>query len=136
MAKSDWTCSVCGGPATRCVLRCKRCDNAYRSKLSADARRCQGCGKPRGDSNRSYKHVSVLCRECWVWTPERMAAAIRAWADEHGRPPASSEFKYRGRAVTLFGSWAAAVRAAGLEPYPQGFAVATSRRWASSSSHG
>jgi hypothetical protein len=95
----------------------------------------------------------VRCLQCngaWVgelnrvWTPEKVVAAIREWADEYGAPPAIPDWSPRhardlgdeGRAVRferaagrwpsfntairVFGSWNAGIRAAGYEPRPVG----------------
>ncbi|MGE0025680.1 MAG: homing endonuclease associated repeat-containing protein [Thermoleophilia bacterium] len=62
-----------------------------------------------------------------TWTEERVLAAIRAWADENGRPPSSSDWYLRapGRPTHCvvkerFGSWNKAIAAAGFEPVPAG----------------
>lgn len=57
------------------------------------------------------------------WPRERIIEAIRAWAAEHGSPPTVSLWRTAGETrpavatvVYHFGSWNAAIRAAGLEP--------------------
>lgn len=57
------------------------------------------------------------------WTPEEILAALRAYAEEFGKPPAKQELEYppsgypSSRTVRRhFGSFTAGLRAAGLEP--------------------
>jgi hypothetical protein len=57
------------------------------------------------------------------WTPERVLSALRAFADEHGRPPTAGDWSapgphYPSRLVVRkrFGCWNAALQAAGLTP--------------------
>jgi len=65
-------------------------------------------------------------RRASKWTQEELVAAIRRWADLHGSQPTSTRWmKSAGpgwpatnTCVRAFGSWAAAVRAAGFEPLP------------------
>jgi hypothetical protein len=62
------------------------------------------------------------------WTQETVGEAIRSWATEHGRPPRSTDWRHAADASApggahpnykagrlLFGSWPAAVEAAGFE---------------------
>lgn len=66
-----------------------------------------------------------------MWTRDAILLAIREWADEHGGIPPSANDFHRGRAVGLplpsvervqarFGSWDAAIIAAGFEPHARG----------------
>lgn len=62
----------------------------------------------------------------WEQTDEDLLAALRAMADDLGRSPTSAEMKADGphTAKTYqrrFGSWKAALEAAGLDPVPQGY---------------
>lgn len=59
------------------------------------------------------------------WTRDTIVAAIRAWHDQHGRPPRSMEWKRRrapseidrptaNTVISVFGTWRAGVEAAGF----------------------
>ena len=73
------------------------------------------------------------------WTREKVIAAIQAWANRHGgRPPTSTKWRTTGAGATflidgqvgsypcavtvagLFGSWNAAIKAAGFKPRTRG----------------
>jgi hypothetical protein len=70
------------------------------------------------------------------WNRERIVAALRAWAQRHGRAPTMQEwqkmppssppgYEHRPRPVAetvkaAFGSWSAGLAAAGLEPRTPG----------------
>lgn len=61
------------------------------------------------------------------WTEEAIANAIRRWHAEHGRPPLLEDWRRGGRdhpsATTVqrrFGSWNAAIEAAGFASRPPG----------------
>jgi hypothetical protein len=85
----------------------------------------------------------VRCFSCSTvartrWTREAVITAIHRWADEHGGvPPVASDwnatiaadrgkpvrgdaFPPLGRVQQVFGSWAAAIEAAGFQPYTAG----------------
>ena len=100
-----------------------------RSYLRAGS--CPGCGEPVIRSQRCLR--CALERSRPAWTRHEILAAIRAWAHETGRPPSSTDWnaprgqesKWRrerarwpgGRLVSArFGSWDAAIVAAGFEP--------------------
>jgi hypothetical protein len=64
------------------------------------------------------------------WTPETIVAALQRWAQVNGRPPTQHDWRNRhpdrmhpsaSVAANHFGSWSAALRAAGLTP--------ATRRW-------
>lgn len=63
------------------------------------------------------------------WTRERIVAAIQAWAEKNGRPPAADEWRVtglwehpsQGTVLAKFGTWNAAVTAAGFAPRQKGF---------------
>jgi DNA-binding CsgD family transcriptional regulator len=66
-----------------------------------------------------------------VWTREAIIFAIQEWADEHGGIPPSAADWLRAHALSgpvpvvnhvlrRFGTWNAAIRAAGFEPHPTG----------------
>ncbi len=64
------------------------------------------------------------------WPPPRVVERLQAWAHEHGRPPTLEEWRRAGArhpsAATvrrLFGSWNAALVAAGFEKRPPGIPV-------------
>lgn len=54
-----------------------------------------------------------------LWTPERITAAVRAFVDDHGRPPTQTEWRESApdhpclsTVHNRFGSWAAAIKSA------------------------
>lgn len=62
-----------------------------------------------------------------TWSPQRIVEAIQRWADEHGQPPRVSDWNRASvdhptyqSAVEKFGSWNAAIQAAGFKPRPAG----------------
>ena len=64
------------------------------------------------------------------WPPPRVVERLQSWAHEHGRPPTLEEWRRAGTrhpsAATvrrLFGSWNAALVAAGFEMRPPGVPV-------------
>ena len=64
------------------------------------------------------------------WPPPRVLERLQSWAHEHGRPPTLEEWRRAGTrhpsAATvrrLFGSWNAALVAAGFEMRPPGVPV-------------
>lgn len=104
-ARYDRECVVCGG----------RVDGTSPGRMAGPDAVCRGCAPG------FYK----------VWTPDAIVCAIQEWADEHGGvPPSASDWlrdaAARGPspAVTtcqnVFGSWSAAIRAAGFEPHAMG----------------
>jgi hypothetical protein len=116
-----------GGPARKwCSERCRK---------SQYAGECENCGAPT-DGSYGRAKAPKLCKGCAeepYWTRDRIVSAIRSWVDATGEVPASYEWhpgdpRFPGapfvvgeypNAVTVhrtFGSWTAAVEAAGLEP--------------------
>jgi len=117
---------------------CKACLPEYKKTLPVRA--CRSCGEP----TRSYQarlcdacrpeHQSGVGLDLWVdrhgephWTHERIIALIRRWARQRKRPPAQHEWRKRdGEWPTaetvrdLFGTWNAAIAAAGLTPREPG----------------
>jgi hypothetical protein len=108
---------------------------------------CPGCGRLMDGSNgrsRSPKH----CHRCapkaaTIWTRERIIDAIQDYAEQYGRPPSATEWSphaairvYRDDIAerfyedgcwpstvivqTRFGSWNAAIAAAGFSPLKTG----------------
>lgn len=106
---------------------------------------CANCGGPTQGSDGRGPKASRRCQACeWanpstkVWTEETVIAAIRRWEDLYGEPPGAHDWniaisRRRGRTVaierylsghwppttsvrTVFGSWNAAIAAAGFEP--------------------
>jgi hypothetical protein len=73
-----------------------------------------------------------------VWTRAEIISALREWSQLHGRPPVCKDWQCTtdehpgSRAVgSLFGSWSAALTAAGLRPdWPREQMVRALRRWA------
>jgi hypothetical protein len=106
-ARYDLVCVDCGG----------RVDGTTPGKMSdPDAPVCGSC---------AAEHYAV-------WTRDAIVLCIQDWADEHGGiPPAANDFS-RARALNpgavpvvnhvlgRFGTWNAAIRAAGFEPYASG----------------
>ncbi len=82
--------------------------------------KCEDCGK-------SVWLSSHLCRVCSstrrrIWTRENIIEAIHLFNEKHGRPPVStewtrgaSEYPNTGTVSERFGSWAAAIEAAGYQ---------------------
>lgn len=85
---------------------------------------CVRCGAPTDGSNGRARAAKV-CKECWVWEPDVVLAAVRRWAAEHdGYPPTEEQWRRRGdywpsarTVLSLFGSWDAGIRAAGFRPF-------------------
>lgn len=125
-----------------------------RRKLVGVPNPCRTCGEDRGKNAAfcSRKCAALARWETRrVWTPEGILEAIRAWADEHGSAPAMVDWdSYKAlhstsdparaeRAARLvkaqrvpcrntvihhFGSWNAAIAAAGLPTRRQGVRAA------------
>lgn len=63
------------------------------------------------------------------WTRERIVSALQAWALEHGRPPSGTDWRVTGlwehpstgTVLLKFGTWNAAMVAAGFQPRRPGF---------------
>jgi hypothetical protein len=107
-------------------------ETAYERELAANRARkelyrgaCVDCGAPTTGCNGPGK-APERCHLCSrkmrrAWTHERIVAAIRGFAAEHGRPPLCREWLRKGDdhpTVTTvqdrFGSWSAGVEAAGF----------------------
>jgi hypothetical protein len=98
---------------------------------------CRRCGGPTTGGDGRAK-APTTCASCFTsgqherryWTSERVIAAIKRFAVEHGRPPVATEWLYgiHGRngdgyphaviVIREFGSWANGVEAAGF-PRPR-----------------
>lgn len=123
-----------------CSRRCRRAQYGGR---------CADCGKQLDGSNGWGPNASQRCVSCasaarTVWTRSTVIAAIQEWALLYGEPPVAWHWnptmaRYRGHesyAVrfeaahgrwpwaetvrSVFGSWNAAIAAAGFEPKPSG----------------
>jgi transcriptional regulator with XRE-family HTH domain len=106
---------------------------------------CEDCGAPTDGSNGTDA-APARCRECCdrvrheerKWTPQTIVAAISRWAETHGRPPVATDWnaslaRQRGRpkreaayppvgvVQQEFGSWNAAIAAAGFTPFDAGY---------------
>lgn len=123
------------GPRAR-----KWCSDSCR-KRTLYSGTCVDCGGATDPSN-GRANAATRCRNCHnayrtKWTPEAIVDAIRRWNDAHGRPPGAREWNttlarkaglpFRGHEYpgtdtvqTAFGSWNAAIEAAGFEPLPRG----------------
>lgn len=100
---------VKGGLCTACADR--RCPDCGERKTSWQGTRCNACAH----------------RASRKWTDEAIFAAMQAWAAVHGgeAPSANDATSANGLPSTCtiqrrFGSWNAAISAAGLEPRPHG----------------
>jgi hypothetical protein len=85
--------------------------------------------RERRDAYRvSLETARTLQRTQRLWTPERIIGAIRRFVAQHGRPPTSTEracqeipaFPSVGVVCREFGTWNAAIEAAGFEPRRRG----------------
>src|ERR1700747_2190554 len=61
------------------------------------------------------------------WTPETIVYAVTLWYRKHSRPPFTHEWDQAGEnhpsrqtVSRVFGSWNAAIHAAGFQPRPRG----------------
>lgn len=116
----------------------------YRRKYGG---KCERCGAPT-DGSRGPAKASRHCRECapiaaTTWTREAVVAAIQRFAERYGRQPSATDFNpalaralgnpARGErfyedgdypntstVIQAFGSWSAAIAAAGFEPLKPG----------------
>jgi hypothetical protein len=107
-----------------------------RKKARVDGYRkpCARCGTL---CNGSHGHVEddMFCRDCApyeyrIWTREAIVLAIQEWAEDHGGvPPRAGDWKSRTderrwpyvfSVTTYWGSWNAAIQAAGFEPRRNG----------------
>lgn len=60
------------------------------------------------------------------WTEQQIIEAIQRWVDQHGQTPRCSDWRRNGHrrpcassVVWTFGSWNAAIAAAGFDPRPE-----------------
>lgn len=141
-------CQGCGEPLPPQSYRGRKrkwCSDFCRRHTSY-SRPCADCGKPTysGDANPPERCVPCTARHKMVWTEGAILTAIRAWAADHGGiPPAATDWS-PAMALTIghpekaekfyaddawphtstvqdrFGTWNAAIRAAGLAPRPTG----------------
>ena len=100
----------------------------YRRRRRWDEERMTPCV----DCGELTSHRVERCLSCTkVWTRQAIVLAIEEWADENGGiPPTANQWtsaRKRGLPVPAvptvqkeFGSWAAAVKEVGLEPYTGG----------------
>lgn len=113
-----------GRPRKWCSERCRK---------SQYDRACVDCGARIGGTDPAKP--SLRCRSCQDrhqhdarhWTQAAVLAAIRAYAQRHGRPPAGNPKRPTPPGMPPvktvqreFGSWSAAIRAAGLTPLRPG----------------
>lgn len=94
---------------------------------------CPRCGTPM-DGSGGYASSPTLCKDCAgircheqrYWTSERIIKSIQRWASERGQPPSARDwlvFPHKGfpgvpTVQREFGTWAAAIEAAGF-PRPK-----------------
>lgn len=113
----------------------KWCSETCR-KRTLYSRRCVDCGAVCNTDGR-VTDASERCKACAErrvhetrqWTPETVIAAINLWADRHGGVPPTatqwsaqtpSEFPYPSTVIREFGSWSAAITAAGFDAFTVG----------------
>jgi hypothetical protein len=144
------TCAGCGQPIQRSGPhdhRRKWCSERCRKAQYAGA--CTDCGGPTNGTTPS-RGLPTRCGPCAHrheqreahWTTETVSAAIRAWTQANGgTPPAANDWnaararRPRGSAYPsldtaqrIFGSWNAAMAAAGLRPRPRGWYERNAKR--------
>jgi hypothetical protein len=103
-----------------CYLHADACPRCGQPKLRRSSRTCLRCRAP----NRSWP----------AFSDKQLLGALRAWTTEHGRPPRAADWQRRPRpgsvrwqdefprwppasaVIARYGSWNAALRAAGLTP--------------------
>lgn len=128
----DHYCRECRTAWMKQPRECVRCSSPTPSR---EARLCDSC-RP--------EHASGVSRDLWLdrfgdtkrWTREAIIELIQKWAEKYGEPPrfndwfvkAKTEWKfgevskrtwpYSYTVVWMFGSWNAAIEAAGFKPRP------------------
>lgn len=134
---------VCAGCDSAVPTTRKWCSNRCRKQSYGQP--CVDCGKRTCFGAESARVPYPRCQECSVehrrkWTPEVVVARIQEWARLYGDRPAQPDWNpWQARAlgqedraqrfesangywpgfttlVDVFGSWNAAIEAAGLEP--------------------
>jgi hypothetical protein len=144
-----WTCQGCGATGVQHTpgrLR-KWCDNNCRRR-HAYVGTCVNCGASTGrrhaDSIPNERCVSCAHEQSRIWTRERILADMDDWFELFGTPPTATDWNQsRARAQgwiwrveryedtgrdwpqlsavqDVFGSWNAAIVAAGFEPMLDG----------------
>lgn len=114
-----------------------------RARKAHYSRPCIDCGAPLSGCNGHGPNAPLRCVACahieaTVWTRETVIAAVRQWADEHGgippvatdwntslavsvgRPPRSLDYPAVPTVQRVFGSWHAAIIAAGFDAFTVG----------------
>jgi transposase len=108
-----------------------------RSRVDRYRVACIVCGNPTdGSRGRRGSDEEAVCKSCAgahyrIWTRDAIVLAIQEWAAEHGRTPSAPAWT-RSKCilgdllpathyvVLVFGTWNAAIEAAGLELNPSG----------------
>jgi hypothetical protein len=103
-----------------------------RARKDRYAGECIDCGGPTDGNKGPSNPPPTRCSPCFTahlhdtrrWTPQTIVAALRAWTARHGRQPTAADWavvgEHRGEYPPTstvqheFGSWDAAIRAAGL----------------------
>jgi hypothetical protein len=130
------TCQGCGKPITQSKYAGqprKWCSNTCR-KHSCYSGVCTICGAATYSGNaippdlcEEHHHAAQHAER--YWTPERVIAAIRRFAAENGSGPSAGPWlhgekpDYAPDVTTVqreFGSWSAAIEAAGVTPAKRG----------------
>jgi hypothetical protein len=109
-----------------------------RARKDSYAQPCVDCGGPtsgsegRRETPRCQRCANIHCAaETQVWTRAAIVLAIQEWAAAYGQPPAIADWSRAARyeqadgqwpsyqsAVRRWGSWNAAIAAAGFTPRP------------------
>lgn len=105
----------------------------YNEKSMAISRAWKERNRNTCACGETIRHEATQCRACAnamrkKWTPELIIECIQRFALEHGEAPAAREWMgprrdgYPGTTsvVHVFGSWNAAISAAGFTPRPPG----------------
>lgn len=118
-----------------------------RARKASYGRDCLGCGA-RTDGSNGRAKAPLYCKRCEserrrVWTAGAIVLAIQVYAHRYGQPPAAldwntgqardhghpeiaerfladGDYPQTNTVQRLFGSWNAAIAAAGFEPRPIG----------------
>lgn len=90
----------------------------HRARVQSYAGECESCGGTT-DGSRGRGKAAKVCEFCLRWTPEALLGVLADFFAEHQRSPTKADLHRPGDPsdkafVRVFGSWNAALRAAGL----------------------
>lgn len=116
-----------------CELLTDPTGDRSRERKERYAGTCTECGAKTSYTVGGYSELCLPCANDarLVWTTDAIICAIQEWADDHGGiPPTATQWRAPGarrgvypcltRVQGRFGSWNAAIVAAGFEPHPAG----------------